>query len=141
MVASMESKQTYYIFHISNTNSKICIGLPYIRLHFVWWLRLHNCTTLVCDLPTFILVRAAVSLLTFRYCSSWNLFGLHLIFCQLTLPTCYSFSRKCIPVEFNARHGARVPIFTYTISSINQTFWRHYGFMYSERSRFQSLSI
>ena len=37
MVASMESKQIYNIFHIS----EISIGLPYIRLHLVWWLRIH----------------------------------------------------------------------------------------------------
>ena len=57
---------TYYIFHIQYTNSKISIGLLYIRPHFVWWHRRNHCTTLVRNLPTSILVRASVSLLTFH---------------------------------------------------------------------------
>ena len=47
MVASMESKQTYYILHISYINSEISIGLSYIRPFFVWWFQLHHCVTLV----------------------------------------------------------------------------------------------
>ena len=35
VVAGMESKQTYYILHITYTNSEISIGLLYIRPHFV----------------------------------------------------------------------------------------------------------
>ena len=57
---------TYYIFHIQYTNSKISIGLLYIRPHFVWWHRRNHCTALVRNLPTSILVRASVSLLTFH---------------------------------------------------------------------------
>ena len=34
-VTGMESKQTYYILHITYTNSEISIGLLYIRPHFV----------------------------------------------------------------------------------------------------------
>ena len=56
----------YYIFHIQYTNSKISIGLLYIRPHFVWWHRRNHCTALVRNLPTSILVCASVSLLTFH---------------------------------------------------------------------------
>ena len=56
----------HYIFHIQYTNSKISIGLLYIRPHFVWWHLLNHCTALVHNLSTFILVRASVSLLTFH---------------------------------------------------------------------------
>ena len=58
MVASMESKQTYYILHISYINSEISIGLAYIRPYFVWSFQLHHCTTLVRNLPTSILMLA-----------------------------------------------------------------------------------
>ena len=57
---------TYYIFHIQYTNSKISIGLLYIRPHFVWWHRLNYCAALVPNLPTSILVRTSVSLFTFH---------------------------------------------------------------------------
>ena len=57
---------TYYIFNIKYTNSKISIGLLYIRPHFVWWNRLNYCAALVRNLPTSILVRASVSLFTFH---------------------------------------------------------------------------
>ena len=66
MVASMESKQTYYILHISYTNSEISNGLSYIRPYFVRWFQVHHCATLVRDLPTSILVLAPISLLTFH---------------------------------------------------------------------------
>ena len=62
----MESKQTYYVLHIQYTNSEINIVLLYIRPHFVWWGRLNQCVALVRNLPTSILVRALVSLLTFH---------------------------------------------------------------------------
>ena len=66
-VTGMESKQTYYILHITYTNSEISIGLLYIRPHFVWWHRPNHCVTLVRNfLPTSILVRASVSLLKFH---------------------------------------------------------------------------
>ena len=57
---------TYYILHIQYTNSKISIGLLYICPHFVWWQRLNHCFALVRNLPTSILVRASVCLLTFH---------------------------------------------------------------------------
>ena len=57
---------TYYIFHIQYTNSEISIGLLYIRPYSVWWHRLNHCAALVRNLPTSILVRASVSLLTFH---------------------------------------------------------------------------
>ena len=57
---------TYYIFHIQYTNSEISIGLLYICPHFVLWHRLNHCAALVRNLPTSILVRASVSLLTFH---------------------------------------------------------------------------
>ena len=57
---------TYYIFHIQYTNSEISIGLLYICPHFVLWHRLNHCVALVRNLPTSILVRASVSLLTFH---------------------------------------------------------------------------
>ena len=66
MVASMESKETYYILHISYTSSEISIDLSCIRPYFVWWFLLHHCTTSVRDLPTSILMLAAISLLTFH---------------------------------------------------------------------------
>ena len=56
---------TYYIFHIQYTNSKISIGLLYIRPHFVWWHWLNHCTALVRNLPKSML-RASVSLLIFH---------------------------------------------------------------------------
>ena len=57
---------THYIFHSQYTNSEISIGVLYIRPHFVWWHRLNHCKALVRNLPTSILVRASVSLLTFH---------------------------------------------------------------------------
>ena len=57
---------SYYILHISYTNSEISISLSYIRPYFVSWLQLHLCATLVRDLPTSMLVLAAVILLTFH---------------------------------------------------------------------------
>ena len=57
---------TYYIFHIQYTNSKISVGLPYIRPHFVRWHRLIIARLLVRNLVTSSLVRASVSLLTFQ---------------------------------------------------------------------------
>ena len=66
MVASMESKETYYMLHISYTNSEISISLSYIRPYFVWWFQLYHCATLVLDLPTSILVLATVTLFTFH---------------------------------------------------------------------------
>ena len=57
---------TYYIFHIQYTNSEISVGLLYIRLHFVWWHWLNHCAVFVRNLPTSILVRASVCLLTFH---------------------------------------------------------------------------
>ena len=57
---------TYYILHIQYTNSEISIDLLYIRPHFVWWQRLNHCAALVRNLPTSILVRASVCLLTFH---------------------------------------------------------------------------
>ena len=57
---------TCYIFHIPCTNSEISIAFLYIRRYFVWWHPLNHCTTLVRNLPTSILVRASVSLLTFH---------------------------------------------------------------------------
>ena len=54
----------YYIFYINYTNSEISIGLLYIRPHFVWWDRLNHYAALVRNLPTSILVRDSVSLLT-----------------------------------------------------------------------------
>ena len=57
---------TYYIFHIQYTNSEISVGLLYIRPHFILWHRLNHCAALVRNLPTSILVRASVSLLTFH---------------------------------------------------------------------------
>ena len=57
---------THYIFHSQYTNSEISIGVLYIRPHFVWWHRLNHCKALVHNLPTSILVRASVSLLTFH---------------------------------------------------------------------------
>ena len=65
MVRRTESKQTYYVLHIQYTNSEISIVLLYIRPYFVWWGRLNHCVALVRNLPTSILVRALVSLLTF----------------------------------------------------------------------------
>ena len=73
ITASMESKQTYYILHISYTTSEIKFGLLYIRSYFAWWYLLHHCAILV-YLPTSILVLAAVSLLTFH--TSTNLAAL-----------------------------------------------------------------
>ena len=61
----MESKQTYYILHILYTNSEFSIVLPYIRSHLNRLLRFNHCATLVHQLPTLMLVRAAVRLLTF----------------------------------------------------------------------------
>ena len=57
---------TYYIFHIQYTNSEISIGLLYILPHFAWSNWLNHCVALVRNLPTSILVRASVSLLTFH---------------------------------------------------------------------------
>ena len=55
---------TYSIFHIPCTNFEMIIGFRH--LHFVWWHGLNHCATLVRNLPTSILVRALVSLLTFH---------------------------------------------------------------------------
>ena len=57
---------TYYILHIQYTNSEISIRLLYIRPHFIWWQRLNHCAALVRNLPTSILVRTSVCLLTFH---------------------------------------------------------------------------
>ena len=57
---------TYYIFHIQYTNSEISIALLYICPHFIWWHRLNHCAALFRDLPTSILVRTSLSLLTFH---------------------------------------------------------------------------
>ena len=51
---------TYYILHITCTNSKISIGSLYIRPHIVWWHQLNHCAALVHNLPTYISVRASV---------------------------------------------------------------------------------
>ena len=75
---------TYYIFHIQYTNPKIIIGLLYICSHFVWWHQLNHCSALVRNLPTSILVRASVSLLTFH---TWailaSLFFKNFEYCRL----------------------------------------------------------
>ena len=55
----------YYIIQILILKS-LLVFLPDILPHLDWWLWLHHCATLVCNLPTSILVRAAVSLLTFH---------------------------------------------------------------------------
>ena len=54
---------SYYIFHIQYTNSEISIDLLDIHPR---WHRLNHCAPLVRNLPSSILVRASVSLLTFH---------------------------------------------------------------------------
>ena len=54
---------SYYIFHIQYTNSEISVDLLYIHPR---WHRLNHYAPLVRNLPTSILVRASVSLLTFH---------------------------------------------------------------------------
>ena len=63
ILASMKSKQKYYILNILYTNSEISIGLQYIHSHFHWWLRLHHCATLVHNLSSSIFILTAISLL------------------------------------------------------------------------------
>ena len=46
MDANTESKQTYYLLHISYTNSEISIDLPNICAPLVRWLLLHDFFTL-----------------------------------------------------------------------------------------------
>ena len=120
--ASMESKQTCYILHTRYSNSKIGIDLLYIRTHFVWWHRLHYRATLVCNLPTSILVNAWVRFMT--YSSSDNmtpriyrvLIGRHWFFAhwrhqraatrlqdvrQLNVSRCKKLSFQLIPEPFH----------------------------------------
>ena len=126
MVASMESKQTYYILHTRYSNSKIGIDLLYIRTHFVWWHRLHYRATLVCNLPTSILVNVWVRFMTFHtpiqflwqhdttYLSSFD--WSTLIFCSLTSPTCCNSSPRCTPVKCKSMQKAEFPIDSRTFS-------------------------
>ena len=52
--------------HISDTNSEINIGLPYIHSYFGWWLWRHHLAALARDLPTSILVSTTVALSRFH---------------------------------------------------------------------------
>ena len=128
--SNMEWEHIYCILDIWCTSSEISIGLPYIRPQLFWWLWPQHCATLVRNLPTSILVRAAVTLLTFPYSTSdsetptisdstsdnekppisWVLIGRHLVFCWLTSPPCCNLS---------------------------QLFWRYYRFTYIERCRYR----
>ena len=61
MVASMVSKQTYYILHVSYTNFEIVIDLPHIAPT-----SFDDSGFIIARFQSVILVRGAVRLLTFH---------------------------------------------------------------------------
>ena len=90
----------YYILLIQYTNSEISIGLLYIRLHFVWWQWLNHCAALVRNLPTSILVRDSVCLLTFHTISQrfWHR-------CSLRISRAADFRTFLFPQVLRTRNG------------------------------------
>ena len=89
ILASMKLKQKYYVLNISYTNSEISIGRPYIQPTLQLTTRLHHCLSLERNLPTSILVRAMVSLLTFFTSINLAIMDLRIIIVHYQFPTAF----------------------------------------------------